>query len=309
MPDMIVVAGEALIDRILRPDGATLEVPGGGPFNTARAIARLALPVAFLGSLSTDSYGVDLRGVLTADGVDLSFVRTTDAPTTIATAEIDARGSATYRFETIGTSAPLLDQAAIEAAMATRPAALHVGTLGLVLEPMASALASAVDIVGPETLVMIDPNCRSAANADRRAYVERMLATFGRADVVKASREDLTYLWPETPIVGAIDRILAAGVRVVLVTDGSRPVVCATPGFAFELPVPEVDVIDTVGAGDAFGGGFLARWMELGHSRDGLADESALRDAVGCAVEVASLTCQREGADPPRRHELARPAP
>lgn len=309
MPDMIVVAGEALIDRIVGPDGTITEVPGGGPFNTARTIARLGVRAAFLGCLSTDSHGAGLRRVLSGDVVDLSYAATTAAPTTIAVADIDRGGNATYRFETIGTSAPLLDPAAIGAALATGPAAVHVGTLGLVLEPMATALAGAIASIGPEPLLMVDPNCRAAAITDRAAYMTRLLAIFGRADVVKASREDLAYLWPETTTSGAANRIREAGAGVVLVTDGRRSVACATPGFAFEMPVPEADVVDTIGAGDAFGGGFIARWIDRGLGRDSITDQAALRDAIGLAIEVASLTCRRQGADPPWRHELAWPAP
>lgn len=308
MPSMIVVAGEALVDRIVRPDGPSVETPGGGPFNTARTIARLGLPVAFLGCLSTDTHGTELRRGLSTDGVDLSFVEATDAPTTTATAGIDARGGATYRFETIGRSASLLDRRTVALALATRPVALHVGSLGLVLEPMATALTHAVASLEPGTLLMVDPNCRAAAITDRDSYVGRLLRVFRRADVVKASREDLDYLWPGTSSTEATEKLLGRGVRAVLVTDGSGPVRCTTQEVAFELPVPEVDVADTVGAGDAFGGTFLARWTERGLGRDGLADETALREAVGLAIEVASLTCRRQGADPPHRQDLAWPA-
>ncbi|MDO8484801.1 MAG: carbohydrate kinase [Candidatus Limnocylindrales bacterium] len=305
---MIIVAGEALIDRIVHPDGSAIEVPGGGPFNTARTIGRLGIPVAFLGRLSTDRSGTILRRALAADGVDLSLASTTHAPTTLALAEIDAHGSATYRFQTTDTSAPSLDADAVRAALGVNPAALHLGTLGLVLEPMATALADGVARCAPETLLMVDPNCRPPAIADRTAYIARLHAVLRRADIVKASRDDLAYLWPDTPVGGAARQILAAGPRAVVVTDGPRPVACHTPGFAFDLAVPQVAVVDTVGAGDAFGGALLARWIERGLGRDELSDESALRDAVTRAIEVASLTCQRPGADPPRRAELDWPA-
>src|SRR3954447_14624202 len=142
MARMIVVAGEALIDLLVDVDGAVRAIPGGGPFNTARAIARLGGAVAFLGCLSDDRFGGTLRDALLADGVDLSLAGTTDAPTTLAVAEVDRDGAATYRFHTAETSAPQLSAEAVAAPLATGPKAFHVGTLGLVLEPMASALAS-----------------------------------------------------------------------------------------------------------------------------------------------------------------------
>jgi fructokinase len=305
MPHMIVVAGEALIDRLVRPDGSVDEVPGGGPFNTARTLARLGAPAGFLGSLSTDRHGRALRSLLEADGVDTSLIVTTDAPTTVAIAHLDIRGGATYRFETAGTAAPGLDPAAVEAALAGRPDALHVGTLGLVLEPMASALAAGVAATDPATLVMVDPNVRPVAIEDRDAYTSRLLRILHRADVVKASREDLIWLWPDASVEDAAQRLVEAGARVAIVTNGPRSVHGRSAEFAFELAVPAVDVVDTVGAGDAFGGGFLARWTELGLGRDGLRDELAVRDAIALAIEVAGRTCMRRGADPPRRSDLA----
>ena len=196
MARVIVVAGEALIDLILGPDGRLDAVPGGGPFNTARTIARLGGAVAFLGRLSTDRFGGLLRDALTGDGVDLSFAATTDAPTTLAVAELDARGAATYRFHTAETSAPGLSRDAVLAVVATRPRALHVGSLGLVLEPIASALAAGVAAADEETLVMVDANCRPLVIRDRDVYVERLHAVITRSDVVKVSGDDLDYLMP-----------------------------------------------------------------------------------------------------------------
>jgi fructokinase len=304
---MIVVTGEALIDRIVQPDGSPVDHPGGGPFNTARTIARLGVPVAFLGALSTDPSGTILRDALALDGVDLSLAVATDAPTTVAIARIDPHGTATYRFETDGTSATQLPVDAVRAALATRPAAFHLGTLGLVLEPLATALADALEDVPPGTFVLLDPNCRAPAIADRGAYLARLLRVFRRVDAVKASRDDLDFLWPGMPVAVAAHRILTAGPAAVLVTDGERPVSGFTTGWAFELDVPYGPVVDTVGAGDAFGGAFLARWIERGFGRTELAVQSAVRDAVELAIRAASLTCGRSGADPPGRHELAWP--
>src|SRR6476646_6056018 len=104
----IVVGGESLIDRIVRPDGGVEDVVGGGPFTTARALARLGLPVSFVGGLSTDAAGARLRATLVADGVDLSLAVTTDAPTLLAVAELDASGVAAYRFEPAGSAAARL---------------------------------------------------------------------------------------------------------------------------------------------------------------------------------------------------------
>jgi fructokinase len=304
MEAMIVVAGEALIDLIVHPDGRLTAVPGGGPFNTARTIARLGIPVAFLGRLSDDRFGRSLEAALAGDGVDLSLIETTVAPTTLAVAELDALGRATYRFHTAETAAVGLSPAAVQAALATNPGALHVGTLGLALEPIAQALVDGIASADQRILVMLDPNCRPLVISDRSAYLRRLDAVVDRADIVKASTDDLAYLNPEVPSHVAARDILDRGPAVVITTNGPDPVRCLTRTGAFELPVPASEIVDTVGAGDAFGGAFLARWTERGLGRAELADEAAVRDAVAFAIQVAVITCSRQGADPPDRTEL-----
>src|SRR3954471_9639056 len=249
MARMIVVAGEALIDLVVEADGGLAAVAGGGPFNSARTIARLGGNVAFLGCLSGDRFGAILRDALLADGVDLSLASTTDAPTTLAIAELDASGAATYRFHTAETSAPQVGPAAVAAAFAAQPRAFHLGTLGLVLEPMASALAAGAAAASPETLVMLDPNCRPAVIPEREAYLERLDRVIGRADVVKVSTDDLAYIDPGVPALDAARAIRARGPAVVLVTDGARAVRVITTSESFEVVAPEIEVVDTIGAG------------------------------------------------------------
>jgi fructokinase len=301
---VIVVAGEALVDLILHPDGHLTANAGGGPFNTARTIGRLGVDVALLGRLSTDRFGGMLAAALAADGVDLRWVSATEAPTTLAVAELDAAGAASYRFHLAETSAPGLTLEETLAMLRSEPGAIHVGTLGLVVDPMASALAAGIGRTARSTLVMVDPNCRPRVIPDRDAYLARLRSVLSRADVVKVSADDLTYLAPEMTPLDAARSLLTDGVGVVLLTDGARAVTVLAGGFAFELPVPATDVVDTVGSGDAFGGAFLARWIERGLGPVDLANEAALREAVVLAIDVASVTCQRPGADPPHRAEL-----
>ena len=309
MARMIVVAGEALIDLSVQPGGAVSATAGGGPFNTARTIGRLGGEVAFLGCLSRDRFGTTLRDALVADEVDLSLAGTTDAPTTLAIAELDEDGAATYRFHTAAPSAPQITDTGVTAALASRPRAFHLGTLGLVLEPMASALAQGLGVASDETLVMLDPNCRPAIISDRAGYLSRLETVLSRADVVKVSTEDLAYLDPGVPAIHAARALTGRGPAVVLVTDGARAVSVVSASAMSEIPVPAVAVVDTIGAGDAFAGAFLARWIERGLGRAALADPGAVGEAVALAIEVAAITCGRPGADPPRRAETGWPPP
>jgi fructokinase len=300
---VIVVAGEALVDLIVGPDGGLAANPGGGPYNTARTIARLGQPVTFLGRISSDRFGRDLRANLVRDGVAEDGVVATDDPTTLAVVELDEHGVAGYHFYVDGTSAAGLTDtdAAVIAATGT---ALHVGTLGLVLEPVGTTIERLVEASHPGRLVMLDPNCRRSATPDPAAFRARIERIARRADVVKVSDDDLRFLAPDDGPDPMIERLLELGVRVVLRTHGSDDVEIRTRTGRAMVAVPVVTVVDTVGAGDAFGGGFLASWTGAGRGRDDLASMELLCDSVQVAVRVAALSCARPGADPPTLAEL-----
>ncbi len=306
---MIVVAGESLVDLLVRRDGGVTATPGGGPFNVARALGRLGQPVTFLGRLSTDPFGRLLRARLVADGVDLGLAPTTDDPTLLAVADIDDDGAATYQFHTVGSAAVGLASSDIPAGLPTDTTALHIGTLGLVLEPMASTIAQLVATAPPEVLVMADPNCRPAAIADPAAYRNRLANLFARVDVVKLSTDDLMWLDPDPDPVGAARRVLERGPAVVLLTNGVGPTRIVSRRNVISVAVPAVMVVDTVGAGDAFGAGFLAAWTRAGRGRAELGDLTAVTEATRFAIEVGSRTVRRAGADPPTVAELGGPVP
>jgi len=297
---VIAVAGEALVDLV--PEGAALRpLPGGGPYNAARAAARLGADVAFLGRISTDALGEVLRAGLADDGVAMGCVVATDDPTTLAVAAVGPDGGAAYTFYVDGTSAPGLTDADVARALAgTDVDVLCVGTLGLVFEPSASALERLVAEASDDVLVVVDPNCRPAAiGGDAAAYRARLARVLTRADLVKASAEDLEWLVPGAAPERAMRELLRAGATgiVTLGGDGALVVPPEADGAAFTVPAPRVDVVDTIGAGDAFLGALLAR-------RPAPGDPDALREAVAFACAVAARTCERAGADPPRAAEL-----
>jgi fructokinase len=303
---MIVVGGESLIDLIVYPGGRLAAISGGGPFNTARTIGRLGGSSTYLGRLSTDRFGRALLDRLVVDGVDCRLVQSTDQPTTLAVAELDDFGAATYHFYLEGTSAPGLSfDGLAPGPLPTGARALHVGTLGLVLEPMGTTLESLVHAASDDVVVMVDPNCRPSATPDPVALRARVQRLAGRADVIKVSHDDLAFLYPGTGGDAAARALLEVGPSAVLVTDGGRAVHIVVRGGATELPVPRVEVVDTVGAGDAFGGAFLSSWIERGLGRGELADTDRLRPSVEFAIRVASETCRRAGAEPPTAAEMA----
>ena len=303
---MITVTGEALIDLVIDGDGSPRPRPGGGPFNTARTIGRLGLAPAFLGRLSRDGFGDQLRARLDQDGVTLAVPQLSDAPTTLAVVDVDAAGAPRYRFYLAGTSSAALEYPLLTAALPDGMTALHAGTLALVMEPIATSIERLITTdLPPGALVMIDPNCRPAAIADRPAYRARLARILRRADVVKASVEDLAYLYPGATARAAATALLGQGPRLVLVTDGPRPAWAFLPGQEMSVAVPVVPVVDTIGAGDAFGGAFLAWWSGNGLTKSDLQRAGPVHGALQAATEVASVTCTRAGAEPPWLEELA----
>ncbi|OLE19627.1 MAG: hypothetical protein AUG88_00410 [Actinobacteria bacterium 13_1_20CM_4_68_12] len=300
---MIVVCGEALIDQIPSPNGRQRETPGGGPFTTARALARLGIPTQFLGRLSTDAFGQQLRDLLAADGADLSLTSFGPEPTTLAIAEVGADGHAAYRFVIDGTSGSNLTRQMVPATFSPDVKALHVGTLGLVFEPVATTIADLVEREHRKRLVMVDPNIRPSA-VPNRSRLDRILA---QSTIVKASDADVTWLYPELDLQSAARALLARGPALVVVTLGSEGAFGVCSGTQVRAAAPSVDVVDTIGAGDAFGAALLA-WLS-DHDRldrDLHLDPDELRAALEFACLVASLTCTRAGANPPWRSELVR---
>ncbi|HEX9095685.1 MAG TPA: carbohydrate kinase [Candidatus Dormibacteraeota bacterium] len=299
---MVVVCGEALIDRIV----GGVDSPGGGPFNTARALARLGIPAQFLGHLSRDAFGEQLRDLLAADGVDLGMTSFGPEPTTLAIAEVNDDGHAFYRFVSDGTSAPNLTSKMVPASFDSDVGALHVGTLGLVFEPIATTIAALVDREHSKRVVMVDPNIRPSVVNNTSGYRARLDRISAQSTIVKASDADIAWQFPELDRMAAARALLAAGPRLVVVTLGVEGAVGVSSDAEVRVKAPTVNVVDTIGAGDAFGAALLAWLDDHGKlSRDLRLETDELRAALEFACLVASITCTRAGADPPWRAELA----
>jgi fructokinase len=301
---MILVAGESLIDLIVGPDDGVHASPGGGPFNAARTIARLGQPTRFLGRFSADPFGEILTGKLAQDGVELAVPGRVPEPTALAIVALGGLGVPEYWFHVAQTAGFVLDQPAVREALQADVTALHIGSLGLVVDPMAAELERLAQDLPPDVLMLLDPNWRAQAIPDANAHRDRIRRLLPRTDILKTSTEDLSFLVPGSGVADAARILLGWGARCVLVTNGPSSIHAFTSGDQIAVQVPPVEVVDTVGAGDAFGGAFLAWWAERGLARENLAHSPQVLAAVTAAARVSSLTCARAGAEPPWRHEL-----
>ena len=184
-------------------------------------------------------------------------------------------------------------------------AILHVGTLGLALEPMATALEAVVERLAGRALVAVDPNVRPDVIADEEGYRARLRRVLGRADVVKVSEEDLAWLAPGRAPAAAARALLDGGPAVVLLTRGAEGAVVVAADGDVRVAAPPTEVVDTIGAGDAFGAGFLAWWHARGLGREALRDTGRVVAAARFGALVAARTVARAGASPPYLDEVA----
>jgi fructokinase len=307
---MILVCGEALMDVFAAGEtatGMTLDARiGGSPFNVAVGLKRLAQPAAFLAAVSDGFLGERLLRALVEEGVDVSTVARTPAPTTLSLIGLDARGVPSYAF--YGTGAA--DRQLTPAALATVPAglvAIHVGSYTTVVEPIASTLRLLVEREHRRTLISYDPNLRLNVEPDGARWRDMLQWMLPRTHLLKISDEDLGLLLPGKTAEAFAADALRQGVRLVVVTRGAAGASAWTARGRSDAEPVCVKVIDTVGAGDTFQAGLLTWLAEHGAlSADGLAglDPAEVGAALGFAARAAAITCSRRGADMPRRAEL-----
>ncbi len=298
---MITVAGEALMDIVVDASGSVTVLPGGAPFNVARTIGRLGGRCGFLGRLSDDAFGNQLRATLEQAGVRIDVPEPTPTPTTLAIAQLNASGSADYRFYLQGTAAAQLQPSDVPPDVLARADLLALGGLGIMIEPTASTLLGLIRRTPPEATVLLDPNCRPRAIDDVSHYRATVSAFLGRANIAKVSVDDLQVLHPRVDRRHAARALLAHGPAAVLVTDGPAPVIIHTLDTERSVEVPEVEIVDTIGAGDAFVAALLTWWSSRSLKGSDLANAQALVEATAAAVQVAAAACTVRGANLPER--------
>ena len=307
---MIVVCGEALIDMLPRKgaDSAAVFQPfvGGSPYNVAIALGRLDVATSFFGGLSTDFFGEMLGKALAQSRVDVSFANVSDRPTTLAFVSL-TDGHARYAFLDENSAGRMLTEIDLPA-FPVELTALHFGSFSLAAEPCGSAYETLARRERQRRVISLDPNIRPTLIKNRDAHIARLERLVGHTDIVKLSDDDLAWLAPGANFDAFADGWLARGARLVVMTRGATGASARTRRVSVSVPAVEVTVVDTIGAGDTFAAGLMARLDEKGLLTKadvaGLS-EGQVGDLLAFAAKAASITCSRPGADPPWRRELA----
>ncbi|MFQ4148005.1 carbohydrate kinase [Arthrobacter sp. LAPM80] len=312
---MLTVIGEALVDEVVQAGHELVPHVGGSPMNVAVGLARLGHPVQFLGRFGRDAYGDMVAGHLQANHVMVPLVADSQ-PTSVARATLDSTGAATYEFSLDWSLPDLRTADGAPNFMLAATTLLHVGSIATMLAPGAEQVLAAVIDAHPRATIAYDPNCRPSIIADID-YAREQAEKFVRlADVVKASDEDLHWLYPGIDPKESARRWLAIGgaqgPAVVVVTQGGEGpwAVCAAGESA--CAVPHVKVADTVGAGDSFMAALLSalvdRELDGAQRRPELRaiNTATLAEVIAYAARAAAITVSRAGANPPSRAELTK---
>lgn len=303
----VLVVGEALVDVVREPgdarDGAESNArPGGSPLNVAVGLARLGVPVVLHTRFGSDPHGVIIAKHLEESGVPLTPGSVDSRDTAVAEATIAADGSATYRFDITWDPAPV--------SVATPPIAVHTGSIGAVLEPGARLVQRLLADSRDNATISYDPNVRPALMGEHDAARTSVEGLIEVSDVVKASDEDIGWLYPGDEVADVLARWLALGPSLVVATRGGAGADALAASGAVHVEAPVTRVADTIGAGDSFMAGLIAgladRNLLGGDRRDALRAISAqaLVEVVTVAARCAAITVSREGADPPTRDDL-----
>lgn len=304
---MILCSGESLIDMLpLKGAAGFHPLPGGAVYNTALALGRLRQQAGYFWPISRDRFGELLLERLMAAKVDVSLSPRSDRPTTLAFVTLD-RGEPRYTFQDDGSAGRMF---AVEdwPELPGFLTALFIGGISLAADPCGATVERLAEMAAAAGIpIMLDPNIRPFVIRDEPAYRARLGRLIAQADIVKLSAEDLSWLYPgRTHDDSLLDEIRATGPRVVFCTNGGKGAWVRWKGGTLFAAAPRVQVVDTIGAGDAFNAGVLAGLAQSRILSSGLAQITgqSLRTALDLGVRVASLSVTRPGADPPWSAEL-----
>ena len=294
------VAGEVLIDLI--PDGKHRKpIVGGGPANTAIALAKLGISTQFIDGISTDKYGQMAKSALDNVGVMLDYAKYSDKPTCLAIVSLSQTGAASYEFLIENTATFDYTPDWLPDPSSKNPSLLYIGTLATAIEPGASVLFSWAQFVAKVAPIVFDPNVRPDVMSNRDEYVAQVERWVGISSAVKVSNDDLYWLYPSIEIDQIVNNWLAKGPSLIVVTYGDKGLAGYRMGEKVSVDAVKVLVADTVGAGDTVGATLVEVIVKDGlNTLSGVRLEMMLKQAA----KAAAITISRSGANPPTLKEI-----
>lgn len=303
----MLVIGEALVDILQKTDGSVAAYTGGSPLNVAMGLARYGAQVTFATRLGDDDAAHVVLETLAREGVEV-FTPPLRGATTVARGQVDSDGQADYLFESLTWDlGPADDELA---ALATDASVVHSGSLAVSLDPGRFAVLNAMRAARGRALVTFDPNVRPDTAGTREVEAERIEEVVALADVVRASDEDLEWLYPQCPAVDTARRWLSMGPSLVVVTSGGSDALAMTHEHLVTRVAHSVDVVDTVGAGDAVMAALISALVDAGCGGIGAAErvqglsEGQVSRLLDVALAAGALAVESEGPDGPSREQL-----
>lgn len=310
MNSNILVIGEALIDVVHTPDGQKQNIVGGSPANTAVALARLGVNTFMKSRTSTDDYGVIIRQYLENENVDLSLGVIGKEPSTIINAFIQNDKSAKYEANLIGASDFGWTDDELKFSD-NNFSFVHLGSLTSYVEPGASEIEKWFAKLRKDSnlLLSFDPNIRHPLDGQKSEEVRnRAKRLCVISHIVKASNEDFEWIFETNNYKDCAKNLIDHGTAIVIITSGKNGAwVITSDKNEIEIPAQNIQVIDTIGAGDTFSAAFLAQLINqdvTSLQKLKTLEKTALEVMLNNCAHAAGITCSRQGANPPFRSEV-----
>jgi fructokinase len=300
LSDQVWVTGEVLIDLI--PNGNKQSaVVGGGPANTAKALAKLGVTTQFIGGISNDHYGRMAKKELILANVLLDFVLFSNKPTCTAKVTLSELGNASYELVIENTATFDFSHDWLPNPKSLNPSLLYIGTLAVIIEPGAYILFEWALTFAQVAPIVFDPNIRPGVLSNRDEYLKKIEKWVAISSAVKVSEEDLNWLYPGKLISQIIKEWLEVGVQLVVVTFAEKGITAYRKDEQISVGALKVVVADTVGAGDTVGAVLVEAILNIGLNR---LTGRELEFMLKRAVKAAAITVSRTGANPPSKEEI-----
>ena len=310
MPSVLVI-GEALVDVVHGINGEIKNIPGGSPANTAVALARLGTKTYMKARTSTDQFGTEIRNYLTNQNINLDYSLVVKSPSSVVNALIQKDGSAKYEANLRGAADYGWTFEELDQVIDPDIQIVQLGSLTSYIEPGATNVEKWFSKLRQSNkyLLTFDPNIRHPLDGENDVDVRsRAKKLASLSHVVKASDEDLNWIFSNNNPQDSAINIIESGASLVVVTLGKKGAFAVNKKLEIvEVKAKEIAVIDTIGAGDTFAAALITQLLENSwinkNALENLSSDDLTEILTNCSA-ASAITCSRQGANPPHRHEV-----